>query len=87
MNGAFDGLLGYREGGGTLSVESMVLSLLATFVLGQAVAWIYLRRSGEGGRLFPTREQLRYRLHRWRMRRRLRAVRREEQSRHDRTLH
>jgi membrane associated rhomboid family serine protease len=58
---------------------------------GVAVAWIYLRRSGEGGRLLPTREQLRYRLHRWRMRRRLRAVRREEQSsrgRHDdRTLH
>jgi len=59
---------------------------------GVVVAWIYLRREGTGGRLLPTGNQLRYRLHRWRMRRRLRAVRREEeassrQRRQDRTLH
>ncbi len=56
---------------------------------GVLVAWIYMRRRGEGGRLIPSISQLRYRLHRWRMRRRLRAVRREESSwrRDDRTIH
>jgi len=59
---------------------------------GVVVAWIYLRREGTGGRLLPTGNQLRYRLHRWRMRRRLRAVRREEEEswrarRRDRTIH
>lgn len=60
---------------------------------GVLVAWLYLRREGQTGRLLPTWNQLRYRLHRWRMRRRLRAVQREqaswrERDRHDdRTLH
>jgi membrane associated rhomboid family serine protease len=58
---------------------------------GVVVAWFYLRRQGQG-RVLPTWNQLRYRLHRWRMRRRLRAVRREDaewRSRgpDDRTLH
>ena len=51
---------------------------------GVVVAWIYLRRDGAGGRLLPSLSQLQYRLHRWRMRRRLKAVRREEHDwRHD----
>jgi membrane associated rhomboid family serine protease len=58
---------------------------------GVVIAWILLRREGVG-RLFPTMNQLKYRLHRWRMRRRLRAVQREESSqrprrRDDHTLH
>jgi membrane associated rhomboid family serine protease len=58
---------------------------------GVVVAWIYLRRHGQTG-LLPSWNQLKYRLHRWRMRRRLKAVRREEEDwrRHDhndRTLH
>ena len=60
---------------------------------GAAAAWHYLQREGGTGSL-PTLEQLRYRWRRWRMRGRLRAVRREdeilrERSRdpHDRTIH
>jgi membrane associated rhomboid family serine protease len=60
---------------------------------GAVAAWFYLQREGGTGSL-PTLEQLRYRWRRWRMRGRLRAVRREdeilrERSRnpHDRTLH
>lgn len=59
---------------------------------GVLVAWLYLRRQGQGPAL-PTWNQLRYRLHRWRMRRRLRSVRREDADWRtrdhddDRTLH
>jgi membrane associated rhomboid family serine protease len=58
---------------------------------GVLVAWLWLRREGRTG-LLPSWNQVRYRLHRWRMRRRLQAVRRDESSwraRNDdhRTLH
>jgi membrane associated rhomboid family serine protease len=56
---------------------------------GVLVAWLLLR-GRTPGQVLPTWNQLRYRLHRWRMRRRLRAVQRDERewSRHDdRTLH
>lgn len=58
---------------------------------GVLVAWIYLRREGHTG-LLPSWNQLKYRLHRWRMRRRLKAVRREDmherrRDHDDRTLH
>jgi membrane associated rhomboid family serine protease len=58
---------------------------------GVLVAWLLLRGETQG-RVLPTWNQLRYRLHRWRMRRRLRAVRRDERDfrrpdDHDRTLH
>jgi len=39
----FDGIFGFREGGGHLSVEFVLFSLLITFLLSQAVAWVYLR--------------------------------------------
>ena len=42
MNGFLDSILGYRESVGPLSVESVVLCLLATFLLGQVVAWVYV---------------------------------------------
>jgi membrane associated rhomboid family serine protease len=44
---------------------------------GVIVAWFYLRRSGDAGRLF-TLSQLKYRWRRYRMRQKLRAVRYEE---------
>lgn len=44
---------------------------------GVLVGWILLRTSGVGSRL-PTVAQLQYRWRRWRMRRRLRAVRNED---------
>lgn len=56
---------------------------------GVLVAWLLLGGRAQG-QVLPTWNQLRYRLHRWRMRRRLRAVQREDRewSRHDdRTLH
>ena len=58
---------------------------------GVLVAWLYLRREGHTG-LLPSWNQIRYRLHRWRMRRRLRAVRREDdewrnRGRDDHTVH
>jgi membrane associated rhomboid family serine protease len=61
---------------------------------GVLAGWIYFRRRGEG-RVLPTANQLRYRFNRWRMRRRLRALRNEDdawseerRSRDDhRTLH
>lgn len=43
MSGPLDSILGFREGGGVLDVGTIVLSLLATFLLCQAVAWVYLR--------------------------------------------
>ena len=62
---------------------------------GVAGAWLYLRREGGGNALgLPSLEQLRYRWRRYRMRRQLRAVRRNDElfrdrSREprDRTLH
>jgi membrane associated rhomboid family serine protease len=59
---------------------------------GVLVAWLYLRRQGGTAGLLPTRQQLQYRWHRWRMRRRLRAVREDDRrgrTRDDdhRTLH
>jgi membrane associated rhomboid family serine protease len=58
---------------------------------GVVVAWFYLRRQGQG-KVLPNLNQLKFRLNRWRMRRRLRAVRREESSgrsrdHDDRTIH
>jgi membrane associated rhomboid family serine protease len=58
---------------------------------GVVVAWFYLRRQGQG-KVLPSLNQLKFRLNRWRMRRRLRAVRREESSgrsrdHDDRTIH
>ena len=58
---------------------------------GVVVAWFYLRRQGQG-KVLPSFNQLKFRLNRWRMRRRLRAVRREESSgrrrdHDDRTIH
>ena len=44
---------------------------------GVVVAWILLRRQ-ERASLLPSLSTLRYRLRRWRMRRQLRAVRRDE---------
>lgn len=43
MNGILDNILGYREGSGILSIDAIVVGLLATFVLSHAVAWVYLR--------------------------------------------
>ncbi len=43
MNGILDGMLSYRESGGILSVQSIILCLTATFLFSHAVAWIYLR--------------------------------------------
>jgi len=62
---------------------------------GVAGAWLYLRREGGGGALgLPSLEQLHYRWRRYRMRSRLRAVRRDEElfrdrshDPRDRTLH
>ena len=42
MNAVFDKMLNFSEGAGTLSVESILLCLLATFVLSQAVACVYV---------------------------------------------
>ena len=55
---------------------------------GLLVAWLWLRRSGEAGRGLLSPSRLRYHWHRFRMRRRLRAVRREDDvRRRDRTFH
>ena len=43
MNGLLNGVLGFRESGGVLSVDSILLSLLATFLLTHAAAWVYVR--------------------------------------------
>ena len=43
MNGFVDSILGYRESAGPLSIESVILCLLATFLMGQVVAWVYVR--------------------------------------------
>jgi hypothetical protein len=58
------------------------------------VGWLWLQRGGgSGGMRLPTLDQLRWRWRRFRMRRRLHAVRREEAdwrrraSNDDRTLH
>jgi membrane associated rhomboid family serine protease len=57
---------------------------------GVIVGWLYLRRSGKVGKLF-TLNQLKYRWRRYRMRRKLRAVREDESQarrrRHDRDDH
>lgn len=42
MNALMDGMLGFRESGGLLAVDTIVLSLLATFLLTHAVAWVYV---------------------------------------------
>jgi membrane associated rhomboid family serine protease len=60
---------------------------------GAAGAWLYLQREGGAGALhLPSLQQLRYRWRRYRMRRQLRAVRREDiqdrsREQRDRTLH
>jgi rhomboid family protein len=57
---------------------------------GLVVGWLYLRRSGDAGRLLSI-EQIKYRWRRYRMRQKLRAVRYEEfesrQREHDRRFH
>jgi len=45
---------------------------------GVLVGWLYLRSDGSGTRLLPSLEQIRWRWRRFRMRRRLRAVQRED---------
>jgi membrane associated rhomboid family serine protease len=47
---------------------------------GVVVGWLYLQRDGRGKRLLPSMEQIRWRWRRFRMRRRLRAVQREENA-------
>jgi len=42
MNELFDTMLDFDGGVGLLTVESILLCLLVTFVLSQAVAWIYV---------------------------------------------
>lgn len=42
MNDLFNTMLDFNEGAGTLTVESVLLCLLSTFVLSQAVGWIYV---------------------------------------------
>lgn len=58
---------------------------------GVLVAWIWLRRAGTAGGIGQGFNRLKYQFHRWRMRRRLRAVRREDENARnrwdDRTLH
>jgi hypothetical protein len=44
---------------------------------GVVVGWLYMRRKGEAGNLF-TFSQLKYRLRRYRMRQKLRAIQYEE---------
>lgn len=39
----FDQLLAFSDSDGTLTVESLLLRLLAALVLGQIVAWVYIR--------------------------------------------
>lgn len=70
-------------GGGNVSHEGHLGGVL--------VGWVLLRRSG-AGRLLPSVAQIKYRWNRWKMRRRLKAVRREDQawqrrSHDDHTLH
>ena len=36
-------ILNYREGGGILGVDAIILCLLATFLLAHVVSWVYLR--------------------------------------------
>ncbi|MBC8426697.1 DUF4956 domain-containing protein [bacterium] len=43
MGSLLDGLMGYREGTGALTVEDVLLCLSASFVLGHAVSWVYVR--------------------------------------------
>ena len=43
MNGFLDSMLGYREGIGIHSVDSILLCLLATFLLGSLAGWVYVR--------------------------------------------
>lgn len=42
MNDLFENILNFQESGSVLSVEQIVLCLLATFVLSQIVAWVYV---------------------------------------------
>lgn len=42
MNVQIDKILDFREGLGEISVESILLCLLATFVLSQTIAWVYI---------------------------------------------
>jgi len=45
---------------------------------GVLVGWLWLRRQGRTAHVLPSLSQLRYRWSRWRMRRRLQSIRREE---------
>ncbi len=42
MSGFFADILDFSEGTALLTVQSVLLCLLATFVLGQAIAWVYI---------------------------------------------
>ena len=42
MNSFFDSILDFGNVAGRLTVESILLCLLATFVLSQVIAWVYL---------------------------------------------
>lgn len=42
MNSVFDTILDFGDVAGQLTVESILLCLLATFVLSQVIAWVYL---------------------------------------------
>ncbi len=41
MDASFDSLLTFGDGNGAPTIETLLLRLLAAFVLGQAVAWVY----------------------------------------------
>lgn len=42
MTEFFDRMLDFRESAGTVSLQSVLLCLLATFVLSQLIAWVYV---------------------------------------------
>jgi uncharacterized membrane protein YhiD involved in acid resistance len=42
LNWSIDSILSYREGIGEISVESLLLCLLATFLLSHLTAWVYI---------------------------------------------
>ncbi len=42
MSEFMDGILNFREGFGSPSVESIILCLLATFLLSHVIAWVYV---------------------------------------------
>lgn len=43
MDEFFTNLLDLSDGAGSLTVSSVILSCLVTFVLGQAIAWVYMK--------------------------------------------